>query len=482
MADLTRRAALQTIGAGLGALALGCSGETPAGDADGPGGDAGGDPGGPDGGAPDLSPPPEPVLTPKELLAGIDTIIVVMMENRSFDHYFGRLRGDRTYAAADRVDGLRGGESNPDLNGKLVASFPLTTFTAQDPPHGWNACHAQWNGGKNDGFVRAHAGPNQAEVMGYYDRSQIPFFYALCDHFTLCERWFASVMGPTWPNRFYLHATTSLGKKDNTPFVVGGPATVWERLKAQGLAGKNYGNGVAFYTGGFLGKALAGNSPVARFDDFLKDAKAGTLPPFAMIDPDYLSADDHPAHDIRLGQAFLSTIFQALAQSPQWSRSLLVITYDEHGGFFDHVAPPRTEDPDPDFRQLGFRVPAIVAGPTVRQGFLNSVQLEHCSVAATLRTRNGIASLGPRMDAAADLSSCIDPWRVGKPAPPPMDLPKVTVNIGMLLQSGMGVSSQPELERLAAARALPLHDTRPVRERTLAWLQAGEALGALRLR
>lgn len=478
MAELTRRKALQTLGAGLGALALGC-GEAPAGPADPEAPDLAP----PDPGAPDLA-QPEPMLTPQQLLGDIDAIVVVMMENRSFDHYLGRLRSDGGYAAAGRVDGLRGDEANPDPAGKPVGAFSLSTFTAQDPPHGWDACHQQWNGGKNDGFVRAHAGPHQAEVMGYYDRSQLPFYYALCDRFAVCDRWFASVMGPTWPNRFYLHATSSLGKKDNTPFLVGGPTTLWERLRDKGLRGKNYSSGVAFYTGGFLGKALSGMNPVVRLDEFFQDAKAGTLPPFSIIDPDYLLNDDHPAHDIRLGQAFLSSIVQALAQSPQWSRSLLVITYDEHGGFFDHVAPPRTEDPDPDFRQLGFRVPSLVIGPTVRQGQVVSAQLEHSSVAATLKTRFGIQSLGPRMDAAADLSACIDPRRVGRPAPPPVDLPKVVVDMRALQQPGVGVSSQPELERLLRSGALPRghYDPRPVAERALAWLEAGASLGALRLR
>ncbi|MCS6915976.1 MAG: alkaline phosphatase family protein [Myxococcales bacterium] len=473
---ITRRTALQQMSLGLGALALGCGLPPSASDAPGPGG--------PEPSGPEPRDEPEPTLSPRELLASIDTLVVVMMENRSFDHYLGMLRHDRAYPAAARVDGLRGDETNPDPSGQPVRIFRLDTFRAKDPPHGWDACHAQWNEGRNDGFVRAHAGPHQAEVMGYYERSQIPLYYALCDRYTVCDRWFCSVLGPTWPNRFYLHATTAEGKKNNSPFWVGGPPTVWERLRERGLRGKNYAASVAFYLGGFVGKTLAGNSPVAPLEEFFRDARQGTLPPLAMIDPDYTSNDDHPDHDIRLGQAFVATIVQALAHSPQWSRSLLVIIYDEHGGFYDHVPPPRTVDPRPEFQQLGFRVPALVVGPTVRSGFVNSTQLEHCSVAATLRTRFDIRSLGPRMDATADLSSCIDPRRVGRPAPPPTDLPRPEVDTRLLAEPGQGRSSQPELQQMLREGLIPPHlvDGRPTRERTLAWLQMGERLGAVRLR
>src|ERR1700733_11186172 len=138
-----------------------------------------------------------------------------------------------------------------------------------------------------------------------------------------------------------------------------------------------------------------------------------------MIDPDFLTNDDHPSHNVQLGQAFMATIMAALAKSPQWARTLFVITYDEHGGFFDHVSPPKASDSQPGFDQFGFRVCSVVVGATVRAGYVNSTQYDHTSVAATLRTRFGITSLSQRMDAAADLSACLDPLKIGNPAPPP---------------------------------------------------------------
>lgn len=478
---LSRRAALQTLGVGVAALTTGCVGAA----------DSAPPPPPPPEAAPDLSSAPPPDMargpdlapySPAQLLAGIDTVVVLMMENRSFDHFLGALRRDVMYPSRARVDGLVGDEWNPDPAGMRVPLHRLETFTPADPPHGWDACHQQWNSGKNDGFVLAHAGASQADVMGYHERAQIPFLYALADRFTICDRWFASVLGPTWPNRYYLHSGTSMGKRDNSPFLIGGPATVWERLKEKKLSAKNYTAGlVPFYAGGYIGKLLQLN-PAARFDQFLSDAKAGTLPAFSMIDPDFLTNDDHPSHDIQLGQAFMATVIAALAQSPQWSRTLLMITYDEHGGFFDHVAPPHAIDDQPGFYQLGFRVPGLVIGPTVRAGHVESTQYDHTSVGATLRTRFGIASLSPRMDAAADVSACIDPLRIGNPAPPPLDLPKVPVRLRDALRFS-GVHSQPELLAMIQRGAIPhkLVDPRSDLERTLSWLHAGQELGALQL-
>ncbi len=423
---------------------------------------------------------PEPTLTPSELLANIDTIVVLMMENRSFDHYLGQLKRDATYPVANKVNGLVGSESNPDSTGRAVTVFQLTNFMPPDPPHDWDACHTQWGEGKNDGFVKAHAGDSERDVMGYYDRTQLQFSYWLADNFTVCDSWFASVMGPTWPNRYYLHATTSSGKKTNSPFLVGGPRTVWEELAANGKTGKNYSAGpAAWFAGGFLGKVFAGVNPIATLDAFFTDAKQGTLPNLCLIDPDFTANDDHPSHDVRLGQAFIASVYKALAASPQWSRCLFVITYDEHGGFFDHVPPPKCADELEDFRQLGFRVPSIVVGPTVRRGHVHSVQLEHSSVAATLATRFGIANLSDRMRGANDLSSTIDPRLVDHPLPPPPSPLAVEPPGQQALTTDGVVSSQPELDRMIATGAIPAHlvDRRTRPERLRAWMRHSERIG-----
>lgn len=491
---ISRRRALTQLGLGLSALTVGCASPTTGSEAPIPVDD---EP--PDlGGEPlDLREPPDlaEVLpgTPKELLAGIDAVVVLMMENRSFDHYLGMLSQDGRYPGRKRPDGLSGSESNPDGKGNLIKVSKLLNYEPKDPPHGWDSCHTQFGGGKNDGFVKEHIarhgdkyGP---EVMGYHDRSQLPYYYALADHFTVCDRWFASVMGPTWPNRFYLHAGSSGGKKDNSPFAIGGPTTLWEKLKQRSLLGKNYIVGpAAWYWGGYPGKLLSLN-PTAKIDEFFKDCKNGTLPPFSIIDPDYLTNDDHPSHNIQLGQALIATLVTAVMQSPQWSRTLFVITYDEHGGFYDHVAPPKLPDDNPDFAQVGFRVPTLLIGPTVRQGFVDSTVYDHTSVGATLRTRFGIEATSKRMLAAADLSAAIDPRLAKHPAPPPADLPRLSIRASEL-SAQLGFDSQPELtaalanlpQHLKQQLAGPFADSRSHMERTLSWLKVGAALGAVEIR
>ncbi len=432
----------------------------------------------------DASSPPDASTKPptaEELLSTVDAIVVLMMENRSFDHYLGALKSDATYLNKAQVNGLLGTETNPAPNGTPVPVFKMNNFTPEDPPHGRDAALAQWNNGKNDGFVKEHAGASQNEAMGYHDRSQIPLFYWFADNFTVCDNWYCSVMGPTWPNRYYLHAATSGGKTGNTPFFTGAPDTIWEKLRSAGKTYKNYTAGiVAWYTGGFVGKLLSMN-PVKPLSEFFSDAKNGTLPNFSIIDPDFTSNDDHPSHDIRQGQALVASLYKALAESPQWKKVLFVITYDENGGFYDHVPPPKTTDQIAELEQLGFRVPAFVIGPTVKRGHLEKGKLEHVSVLSTVKTRFGVQSLNQRMTDTADLSSCIDPAFYKNPQPPPPGMPQVTVG---RIPTGIGVSSQPELDIMIARGEIPdtaIVDRRSADVRYRAFLDEAVRVGAVRV-
>ncbi len=486
---ISRRAALHGLGIGLGTIAVGCGSEAEippapsepgAGTGEAPSTNASPTvPGGTTPGEEPSQPPPEPQPTPKELLAGIEHIVVLMMENRSFDHFLGALSLDAAYANKALVNGLKGTETNPAPNGSDVAVFKMANFTPEDPPHGWDAAHDQFNDGKNDGFVKAHAGGSQDEAMGYHDRSQIPLYYWFADNFAICDNWFSSVMGPTWPNRFYLHATTSKGKKNNTPLFQA-PRTIWDELKEKKLTAKNYAAGVTNWAlGGFPGKLFSGtNAPISQFFDAAAD---GSLPAFSLIDPDYLASDDHPSHNILRGQAFVASVYKALAESPLWSKTLLVITYDENGGFYDHVPPPKTVDDDPEFEQLGFRVPAFVIGPTVKKGYVCKTQLEHSSVAATLKTRWDITSLTARMSATNDISDCIDVAKLKAPAQPPTGMPQVAMTLQSALYDGVGTSSQPALDELVAKGVAPAIDTRDHQARIGSWLEHAVRLGAVRI-
>jgi phospholipase C len=390
-------------------------------------------------------------LTPEELLSGIDHIVVVMMENRSFDHYFGGL----SLAEGLPVDGLSGSESNPNLMGDAVAIHNTTMWElTADPPHGWTASHAQFNGGLNDGFVTAYqnAGASDLdEVMGYYLREQLPVYHALLDEYVLCDRWFASVMGPTWPNRFHLHCGTSDGNQSNDP--ISGIPSVFDQLIAANVSCRYYASGLPFVV--TYGTPLPSDH-VKLLQDFFTDAENGELPSFSIIDPILTAGatignDDHPPADVRDGQAFIATIYDRLAASPNWGRTLFVVIYDEHGGFHDHVPPPLTSGAEyPGFEQLGFRIPALVIGGQVRNGCVNGTVFDHVSVAATIAKRWGLEPLNARVAAAADLSSCIDPDLIDNPRPP-ISLPRVVVpKKPILYVPGANFGGQLELAALIA--------------------------------
>lgn len=419
-----------------------------------------------------------PDLSDDQLLAAIDTVVVLCMENRSFDHMLGArlLLEDRP------VDGLRATMSNPGPDGRPVFVAPLGGFVHRDPPHGWDPVHRQWNDGAMDGFVREMPDA-AADVMGYFGRAQVPLHWGLADHFVTCDRWFSSVLGGTWPNRMYLHGGTSNGLRENAPAL--GFTSIFSRLDEADISHANYFVDVPWAAGGYF--KVAGNVTIERF---FADAAAGQLPRFSLIDPGYFGVaanDDHPDHDVRLGQAFIASVYGALRASPQWNRLLFVITYDEHGGFFDHVPPPEAVDPRPEFRRLGIRVPGLVAGGPVRRGATVSKVFDHTTVAATLTRRFGLRPLNDRVRATNDLAACIDPALVGRPQPAPLLPPPPPVVMSRLATIATRTrgrpASHPELWDMAESGQIPRHlDRRPdALGITRRWLEEGARLKAVNL-
>ena len=470
-ATISRRRALQGLGALVGAASLAaCSDDAPAsegetesetGDGDGDqtgdgDGDGDGDPTG-DGDGDGDGDPYEVCetsdLTPEELLSGIDHIVVVMMENRTFDHFFGAL----SLREGLPVDGLTGAESNPTVMGDPIAVFNTNKWVhEEDPPHGWTASHAQFNAGANDGFVREYQldGAQQyTEAMGYYLREQLPVYHALIDEYMLCDRWFASVMGPTWPNRFHLHCATSDGVQSNE--AISGVPSIFDQLNEANVSCRYYASGLPFVA--TYGTPLT--SPhVQVIQQFFTDVENGELPSFSIVDPVLTAGatignDDHPPADVRDGQAFIASIYDALAASSHWDRCLLVVIYDEHGGFYDHVPPPQTFEPQhPGFEQLGFRIPGFVVGPQVRSGCVNGTVFDHVSIAATVAKRWGLEPLNERVAATADLSSCIDPELIDSPRPP-VSLPRVVLpRTPTIYVPGANFGGQLELAAYVAKR------------------------------
>ena len=210
-------------------------------------------------------------------LAAIDTIVVLMLENRSFDNFLGALKLDSSYRSAAAVDGLSGGEEIPNASGTMVPLMRMAGNGAVDPKHDWVSSRTAFNRGRNDGFLLPNPGVHQNEVMSYYGSDHIPFLHALAREFTVCDRWFSSVMGPTWPNRFYLHAATADGHKTNLPMGLSPPPTIWERMADRCWTAKNYySSKLPWYSLAFPAKSFSGDDAVTpeTLDHFFADAAA----------------------------------------------------------------------------------------------------------------------------------------------------------------------------------------------------------------
>jgi phospholipase C len=361
-----------------------------------------------------------------KVAGSIDTIVVVMMENRSFDHVLGSLK---LLEGRTDIDGLDEMMSNLAQDGTEFPITEATTTCVPDPPHGWNSSHDQFNTGLNDGFVREYQDSEPeawpGEVMSYQTRNTMPITYALADAYAVPNRWFCSVMGPTWPNRFYGHAGTSAGHQSNELDDSGFYTfpTVWSKLDELGVPWGYYYSDLPFIG---LIEGHFRDETCHILEQFFLDAEAGTLPPVCWVDPGFTVNDDHPPHPVGRGQEFLASIFKALAASPQWEHCLLILTYDEHGGFFDHVPPPLTDDDyiEDGFDQMGFRIPVLVIGPYVRPGG-SDVVFDNTSWLKFVCEKYGIEPWTRRIAAANSIGVLLDEDRLAKNEPAaPITLPE----------------------------------------------------------
>ena len=345
-------------------------------------------------------------LLPAPDLSGIEHIVVLMMENRSFDHMLGWLDG---------ADGRQKGLTYRDAAGVPHATYPLAPdFQGcghADPDHSYEGGRIEYNGGACDGWLRA--GDNDEYAIGYYIKKDLPFFASAAPRSTVCDRYFSAIMAGTFANRVYQHAaqTDRLG---NT-FELSTLPTIWDRLATAGLEGRYYFTDLPFL-------ALWGNAyvPIARhITQFFADAAAGTLPHVSIVEPRLLgeevgaSTDDHPFSDIRNGQAFMNRVYSAVTQSPAWPRTVFVINYDEWGGFFDHVPPPTAPIPTADQLagnldgRLGFRTPCFVISPFARRDYVSHRVFDHTSVLKLIEWRWGLQPLTVRDETATNLAEVL---------------------------------------------------------------------------
>ncbi len=350
----------------------------------------------------------------------IDHIVVLMQENRSFDHYFDQLF--REGAPPERR--LAPLPPNPDpTGGPPIHPFLQTRLCdVADVSHSWNASHQQWNGGQNDGFAASNAvpqDPSGSRALGYYGGADLPFYYALYSTFSMSDRHFASLLGPTYPNRMFLLAGTSYGHVHND-FPAGAneySPSIFDRLTDAGISWKVYFGDLPF-TSMFARVRQFGAERSVPTAEFYADAAAGTLPQVTFIEPKYFGgpneeSDEHPPANPQAGQAFVAQVVRALFDSPLWPHTALFLTYDEHGGYYDHVPPPpacvpgdrppilHEGDVAADFDRYGFRVPFVLVSPYARPHYLSHRVQDHTSILRFIETRFDLPALTAR-DANAD--------------------------------------------------------------------------------
>ena len=375
-----------------------------------------------------------------ESMLEVEHIVIYMQENRSFDHYFGMLgRGDGFTLDVNGVPT----NANPDLDGTPVPVFPAlsrceTTATASQS---WNDTHLSMNGGAMDGFVTAADG--ESGSMQYYDDATLPFYWGLAETFPLCDRWFCSAPCQTFPNRRFLQAATSVGIVSTdvnevlaTPVAPNG--VIWERLNRHGISWNDYAIDLAdilvFPTFGF-----AHQDRIKTFNDFLVDCARGTLPQVSIISPGTETYTEEAPADVQNGEAYSASIINAVLRSPTWERTVLFFTYDEHGGYYDHVPPPAAVKPDdiapritvpPDepgaFDVLGPRVPGFVISPFAKANYVSHVVHDHTSILKFIETKFNLGAMTYRDANADDLLDCFDfanPGFLDPPALPEPGLP-----------------------------------------------------------
>jgi phospholipase C len=387
-----------------------------------------------------------------------------MLENRSFDHLLGfsQIQGADPSGSPTKLEGLTGKESNLSSRGEVVTvSSPADFLMDYGPGHEFNDVKEQicGKGGtysspapspgqcdpniNNSGYISnfsRYNHKNPESIMKCYLPAQLPVLTTLAKEFAVCDHWFSSMPGPTWPNRFFIHAASSGGLDDSPSFS--------REFKSVLYDGFKFDNGTIYdqldddkrdwmvYCGDEFPQVLSITGmrthfatnfrPFKQFKQDVSDPQFSKS--YVFIEPDYHAftgkfrggTSQHPNDDVTSGERLLKDIYESVRSSPHWEESLLIITYDEHGGFYDHVVPPTTVQPgdsttDPgnnhnnfDFRQLGLRVPTLVISPLVAKGTIDHNIYDHTSVLATVENLFKLGSLTKRDAKAQTLNHLFD--------------------------------------------------------------------------
>ena len=414
-----------------------------------------------------------------DLKNNVNHIIFMVQENRSFDHYFGQLgayRAANGYGAASDVDGLRVNASNPDLAGtSQLASYHLETTCVEELSPGWLESHVDWN--KDDpgsstalmnGYVVNAAKYAQANgefdvngvrAMGYYDQTDLPFYYFMAANFATSDRWFSPEMAESIPNRIFLQAATS-GGHTNAPDTTNGACcdnmpTIYHRLAAAGISWKIYysdttagGQPLTDLNNYWPNFSAAHASNIVPISQFYVDLTYHTLPSVAFIQAGLGSGrDEHPGgqqaaqqggNDIQLGAAYVQQIITQFMQSSSWNDSVFVLSFDEGGSFYDHVPPAAAVKPDninpidllpqdsviqpqASFDHTGFRIPMIVISPFAKKNYVSHTTADNTAILKLIEARFGLDPLTKRDAPQIDMTEFFDfmnpPWKTPPQAP-----------------------------------------------------------------
>lgn len=344
-------------------------------------------------------------------LDDVKHVIVIMQENRSFDHYFADLGLPEFYG--DEVDVY---DRQPVPTGlisrKFLIPFHLAGTKRGDPAHGWRSMWSYYNAGQQNRFSKG--------AMGYYTKDDLPYYHALANQYAISDRYFSSVMGPTHPNRSFLLAGTSYGFCTNFS---------WRSIAATGIqpylimdaleaGGRTWG----YYTDGkaFLQKLFGTRYPKGNLAQFEEALESDTLPDVVFLDAVLGKTDEHPKADPALGEDWVQTRIESIQDSACWDKCVIFLTYDEGGGFYDHASVPAALEPDDylprgkdrlkayltknwGFNRYGFRVPFLAISPFAKQHYVSHEVADHTSVLRFIEKRFNIPPLGRRDAVAHDL-------------------------------------------------------------------------------
>jgi phospholipase C len=381
-------------------------------------------------------------------------IVVLMMENHSFDNLLGRV----PYEINDRrgVDGLtfrRGRSANFNRDKYGARHFAIRPGSPCQqrgvPSQSWNASHESFDGGLNDGFVRA-SGPT---AMWYWDRNTLPFSYSLARHFPIGQRYFCSVLAQTYPNRRFFFTGTASGTIATDSRTFSTPAangSIFDRLDAHHINWGIYFQNLP--SAAIVPGALAGRSGrLHNFSQFATDVGAGRLPQFTFIDPNYTTTSQENPQDVQVGEQFIAQVVKALMRAPTWRHTALFITWDEHGGYYDHVPPPRAIKPDSvpprlksgdapgGYDRYGFRVPLFVVSPWARPGYVSGVVQDHTSITAFIERKWNLPAMTFRDANAQPMTDYFD-FRHAAFAKPPRLAAAPSLGPGLARCNAQGLS------------------------------------------